>query len=172
MLTDADLSAAQLSEIRSLLNEAFAGRFAPEDWEHTRSGARVIVSDAGRIVSHAAVVPRRLAVAQRPFSTGYVEGVATTTTLQRRGLASLAMTRASMLIRDEYELGCLSTGEHAFYERLGWERWCGATFVRDGAREIRTEEEDEGVMVLRFGPSGGVDLSAQLSCERRAGDDW
>ena len=29
-----------------------------------------------------------------------------------------------------------------------------------------------GVMVLRFGPSAGVELTAGLACEARAGDDW
>jgi hypothetical protein len=44
--------------------------------------------------------------------------------------------------------------------------------VRDGAETIRTEAEDDGVMVLRFGPSAPVDLTAPISCERRRGDDW
>lgn len=52
-----------------------------------------------------------------------------------------------------------------------WERWQGPTFARDGAELIRTEE-DEGVMVLRFGPSESIDLRAPISCEARAGDDW
>jgi hypothetical protein len=37
---------------------------------------------------------------------------------------------------------------------------------------IRTQEEDEGIMVLRFGPSQNIDLAASLSCEHRPGDDW
>jgi hypothetical protein len=82
------------------------------------------------------------------------------------------MTEITKSIRDEFEMGALSTDRHRFYERLGWERWAGPTFVRKGSEEIRTEEEDAGIMVLRFGPSETIDLTASLSCEARRGDDW
>lgn len=75
-------------------------------------------------------------------------------------------------MRREHEMGGLSTGRHAFYERLGWERWQGPTFVRDGNDVIRTEDEDDGVMVLRSGPSAKIDLTASISCDARPGDDW
>ena len=52
-----------------------------------------------------------------------------------------------------FELGALATGRWSFYERLGWERWRGPTFARDGDEVIRTEDDDDAVMVLRFGPS-------------------
>jgi hypothetical protein len=32
--------------------------------------------------------------------------------------------------------------------------------------------EDDGVMVLRFGPSAAIDLHASMSCDERPGDDW
>jgi len=82
------------------------------------------------------------------------------------------MGEATDLVRRHFEMGALSTGLHGFYERLGWERWQGPTFVRQGSEAIRTADEDEGVMVLRLGPSRGVDLNAPISCERRPGDDW
>jgi aminoglycoside 2'-N-acetyltransferase I len=75
-------------------------------------------------------------------------------------------------VRESFELGGLSTAHHHFYERLGWERWQGPTYVRDGDDVIRTEEEDDGVMVLRFGPSATIDLTAPITCEARPGDDW
>jgi hypothetical protein len=61
---------------------------------------------------------------------------------------------------------------HGVYERLGWERWRGPTYVRRGADLVRTEDEDDGVMVLRFGPSAGLDLTAPIACTERGGDDW
>jgi aminoglycoside 2'-N-acetyltransferase I len=76
------------------------------------------------------------------------------------------------LIRRHHEMGALSTGEHGFYERLGWERWRGPTFVRRDGATVRTPDEDDGIMVLRFGPTAAVDLGAALSCEARPGDDW
>jgi len=160
------------SEVRPLVFGAFDGRFTDEDWEHTLGGRHVVVFDEGLCVAHAAVVPRTLCVAGAPFDCGYVEGVATAPEKQGRGFGSLAMTEISRFIRSEYEFGALSTDRHSFYERLGWERWSGPTYVRTGTDEVRTEEEDAGIMVLRFGPSGGIDLAAALSCEARRGDDW
>ena len=70
-------------------------------------------------------------------------------------------------------LGALSTGAHAFYGRLGWERWRGPTYVRTSGGAIeRTEDEDDGVMVLRFGPSADLDLTLPICCEDRPGDAW
>ena len=53
-----------------------------------------------------------------------------------------------------------------------WERWRGPTFVRQGGTVLRTPAEDDGVMVLRFGPSRSIDLNAAICCEARQGDDW
>jgi len=66
----------------------------------------------------------------------------------------------------------LSTGRHEFYQRLGWERWLGPTFVRRGEALVRTPDEDDGIMVLRFGRSRDTDLTAPIACEAREGDDW
>lgn len=171
-LTTAEASNDLLAEIRHLLDEAFEGDFSNEDWEHALGGWHVVVEVGDAVVSHAAVVSRILEVAARPFPTGYVEGVATAAERQREGLASLAMTEIAEVIRREFELGALSTGDHGFYERLGWERWQGPTFVRHGSALIRTEVEDDALMVLRFGPSKDVDLTTAVSCEPRSGDDW
>ncbi len=50
----------------------------------------------------------------------------------------------------------------------------GPTFVRDGDQLERGEDEDEddGIMVLRFGASAEVDLTASITCQARVGDDW
>jgi hypothetical protein len=75
-------------------------------------------------------------------------------------------------VRAQYELGALGTGEYAFYESLGWERWRGPTLVRAEGGDIRTSWDDGAIMVLRFGRSADADLDAPISCEPRAGDDW
>jgi aminoglycoside 2'-N-acetyltransferase I len=172
-LTTSEAPAGLLAEIRRLLDAAFGGDFTEDDWAHTLGGWHVVVTDPVGLLSHAAVVPRVLGVAGRPWVTGYVEGVATTPARQGEGLGALAMTAATSYVRTAFELGALSTGRTGFYERLGWERWRGPTYVRqaDGSA-VRTEEEDDGVMVLRFGPSAGIDLAAPISCEARPGDDW
>lgn len=82
------------------------------------------------------------------------------------------MADVAAVVRDAYEMGALSTEVHDFYAGLGWERWRGPTYVRRGAGLVRTEAEDVGLMVLRFGTSEAVDLTAAISCEARWGSDW
>ena len=159
-------------EARPLLDEAFGGRFADTDWEHALGGWHVLVTDGGTLVAHAAVVPRDLHVDGRPVDAGFVEAVATTPARQGEGLGTLALREVDRLLRRHHQLGALSTGAHGFYERLGWERWLGPTFVRTGEGAVRTPDEDDGIMVLRFGSTATVDLGAPLTCEARAGDDW
>jgi aminoglycoside 2'-N-acetyltransferase I len=165
-------TAALPAGIRSLLDEAFAGRFDDTDWDHAVGGHHVVVTDGGAVVAHAAVVPRDLHVDGHPVDAGYVEAVATAPARRREGFGTRVMEAAGDVVRRHHGIGALSTGAHAFYERLGWERWRGPTFVRRGHDLVRTPEEDDGIMVLRFGPSAGVDLTAPLSCEARTGDDW
>jgi aminoglycoside 2'-N-acetyltransferase I len=131
-----------------------------------------IACDGDAVVAHASVVPRRLEAAGQPLRTGYVEGVATAATHRGRGLGSAVMTEIGAVVRGQYELGALGTGAYAFYEALGWERWLGPTFVRDGAARIRTAWDDGAIMVLRFGVTADLDRTAPLSCEARSGDDW
>jgi len=172
LFTTSEASADLLAAIRRLLDDAFGGGFSEEDWDHTIGGWHVVVSGDGATLSHAAVVPRVLEVADRSLDAGYVEGVGTAPVRQAAGLGSIAMARISEVIRSEYEMGALSTDRHNFYERLGWERWRGPTFVRRGSEAVRTADEDDGVMVLRFGRSKGIDLTAPLTCQGRRGDDW
>ena len=166
------LDPSVLVAIRDLMLAAFEGDFSDDDWDHTRGGRHFFVEENGAIVSHASVVPRVLEISGRPFRTGYVEGVATDRAHRDRGLGSAVVSAATSHIRENYELGGLGTELFDFYERLGWERWLGRTYVRRDGELFHTEEEDGFVMVLRFGPSRDVDLAASISCEARSGDDW
>jgi aminoglycoside 2'-N-acetyltransferase I len=162
-----------LHRVHSLLLDAFGDDFSDDDWDNTVGGIHVVLSIADTIVSHAAIVTRRLEVDGRPFRTGYVEGVATASARRGQGFGTIVMREVTARLQHgDFEMGALSTGSHDFYGRLGWERWRGPTFVRQGTVLRRTEEEDDGVMVLRFGPSATVDLRASISCEQRRGDDW
>lgn len=168
----AELTSEELAQIRALMDVAFDD-FADDDMEHGLGGRHWIVELDGRIVSHASVVARSLEVDGRPFRAGYVEAVGVEPSVQGRGHGTDVMRPASDHIRESYELGALGTGEFHFYERLGWERWQGPSFVRleDGSLE-RTADDDDGLMVLRHGPSAGIDLRARLTCEWRPGDVW
>lgn len=154
------------------MDNAFEADLSKQDWDHALGGWHVVVADDGAVIAHAAVVARLIEVAGEPFYTGYVEAVATDPARQQEGLGSSVMIEVADLVRGEFEMGALSTGRHHFYGRLGWERWHGPTYVRYGSELVRTEDEDDGVMVLRFGPSMYVDVAATISCEARPGDDW
>ena len=159
------------------MDEAFAdeGGFDDHDWEHTIGGEHVCEwsPDGSVLLAHAAVVPRTIWIDDVPFSTGHVEGVAALPSCQGTGLGTVVMERAGDIIRSRYDLGVLGAGAWHFYERLGWERWAGTAWCRrpDGSLE-RTPDDEDGLMVLRFGPFSGVSLAGRIVCEWRAGDVW
>lgn len=167
-----DLAAAELAQVRALLDEAFEGEFGEEDWQHSLGGWHVLVHDGDELVAHASVVPRRIEVGEQRWRTGYVEAVAAAPAVHGEGHGTSAMRRLDEMLRREFELGVLSTGAHHFYERLGWERWKGPAHVRTPSGGVRTADEDDGIMVLRFGASAGIDLGSSITCEQRPGDDW
>ena len=168
----AEASRDELDEIHRLLLAAFGDRFSAHDWDHTLGGQHLVVAEDDRVLSHAAVVERVIDVAGRSLSVGYVEGVATHPARQCEGLGTLVMSEVRGLLHRGFEMGALSTGRHAFYSRLGWVHWGGPTYVREGQETVRTPDEDDGIMVLRFGPSAEIDLTAPITCHTRPGDDW
>jgi len=174
-----ELAAGLLIDARQLMDAAFDDpeepdeAFTDDDWEHALGGTHVLVVDEhGRVVSHAAVVDRIIDVGGRPLRTGYVEGVATRADAEGQGHGSRVMARIGELIAERHQLGALGTGAFHFYERLGWERWQGPSFVRRGEELHRTAEDDDGIMVLRIDRSLAPDLTAPISCDDRPGDVW
>lgn len=160
-----------LERLRRLCEDAFGHPF-DEDWQHALGGTHFVVERRGDPLAHAAVVERALETRGVTLRTGYVEAVATRPDAQGRGLGARVLRAATEHIREHYELGALSTGEHAFYEQLGWERWRGPTFVRTDDGRTRTEDEDGGVVILRTPSSPPLDLDAAISCDWRPGDVW
>ncbi len=175
-LTTNELAADEIAAIRALMVVAFGDdegeRFEDDDWDHAIGGLHVVLDLDGEIVAHASVVERILHVDDRPLRTGYVEAVATAPDHQQAGHGSRVMADVGSWIQQRYELGALGTGRHAFYERLGWQRWRGPTFVRapDGPR--RTPDEEGFILVLRTPSSPAFDLTAPISCDWRRGDVW
>jgi aminoglycoside 2'-N-acetyltransferase I len=166
-----ELDTRTLDAIRAVMDLAFDD-FGDHDWQHALGGRHVVVSVDGSPVSHAALVERPIEIAGRRFRTGYLEAVATAPSHQGRGAASAVMTHVGELVRRDFELGALCTGLDGFYERFGWERWSGPTHVRRASGTEPSPSEDGLIFVLRSGPSATVDLTAPISCDRRAGDDW
>jgi aminoglycoside 2'-N-acetyltransferase I len=177
VLPTAEVPPDLLGQARQLMDVAFGDdpeeAFGDDDWQHGLGGTHVLVVEDGLLLAHASLVERTLHAGDRALRTGYVEAVATRPDRQGEGLGSRAVSPVTDLIRERFDLGALGTGRHSFYERLGWERWQGPTFVRTAAGELcRTEEDDDGVMVLRTGASSDLDLTGPLACEERPGDDW
>jgi aminoglycoside 2'-N-acetyltransferase I len=175
-LATADLTTPEVEAIRRLLVAAFGSdedeEFTQEDWDHAVGGVHFVLDVEGEIVAHASVVEREIHVDGRPLRTGYVEAVATAVDRQGMGYGSLVMSDVTAHIRDRFELGVLGTGRYRFYERLGWHRWSGPSFVRtpDGPRP--TPDEDGSILFLPTPSSPPLDPTASISCEWRSGDVW
>jgi len=158
--------------LRRMLDEAFDGGFRDADWHHARGGWHFLVAEAGAPVAHAAVVERTLVLDDWEVRTAYVEAVATHADHRRRGHGSAVMRSVGAFVEAGYRLGGLSAGIPAFYERFGWQRWCGSTFVRQGDRLERTPEDDGTVMVLPTSTSAAFDRTGPIHCSWRPGEVW
>lgn len=171
-----DLSAADVSAIRSLLFAAFEhneeGGFTEDDWHHALGGTHFLLEDDRRLVGHASVVERDLHVGGLPIRTGYVEAVAVAPTRQRQGLGARLMAAVNAHVDATFALGALGTGSQHFYERLGWEIWQGPTFVRTASGLERSPDEDGYIVVLRTRSSPPLRLADPISCDWRPGDSW
>ena len=170
------LTTPRIDEIKALMLAAFAedehGGFTEEDWQHSIGGIHFLLEVEGRIATHASVVERELHVAGTPLRVGYVEAVATTPDLQRRGFGSAVMREVNGYIGGSFELGALGTGSQRFYERLGWQIWRGPTLVRAPGGDKRTPEEDGYILVITTPATPPLDLNAPISCDWREGDVW
>lgn len=172
-LDSADMPATSLTEIRRLMDEAFGDRFSEDDWRHALGGTHFVIrGPAGTIVSHASVVARQLEISGRRLSTGYVEAVATQPAFRRKGHATAVMRAVAAFVQVRFELGALSSGVPGFYEKLGWIRWRGATWCRQGDRLTRTADEDGGVLVLPTRSSPEMTYEEDIAVEWRTGDVW
>ena len=179
----ADLGTATADRVRALLDTAYAGDFADEDWEHCLGGLHAVLEeDDGTPVGHAALVQRRLLHRGRALRAGYVEGVAVRPDRRRRGHAGTLMGALERVVAAAYDLGALSTsdGATALYAGRGWRPWRGPTSVLAPTGVRPTPDDDGGVYVLPGTALPGtvlpgtvpLDLDAALTCDWRDGDVW
>ncbi|PRI17152.1 GNAT family N-acetyltransferase [Mycobacterium shigaense] len=168
----ADLDSTTLQQVHEMVGEAFAGDFTEDDWEHALGGMHALVWRHGAIIAHAAVVQRRLFYAGAALRCGYVEGVAVREDCRGRGLVHALLDGVEQVMRGAYELGALSSSARArgLYARRGWLPWDGPTSVLTPHGPMRTPEDDGTIFVLPV--QVGVDTSAELMCDWRAGDAW
>jgi aminoglycoside 2'-N-acetyltransferase I len=167
-----ELSQRTLAEATRLLETAFEESF-DSYWEDIGPAQHFMIVSGDQLIAHACVVDRELHTARHRLCTGYVEAVATWPKLRNRGHATTVMRAVNAFVDAGYDLGALSTGRIAFYERLGWELWRGPTYIRnaDGSRQ-RTSEDDGTVMVLRSARTPELDTTAPISAEWRPGELW
>ena len=179
MVPTAALGDAERAGLRELLDVAFDGEFADEDWDHALGGLHFIVSaedgsEDGAPVAHAAVVQRRLIAGGRSVRCGYVEAVAVHPGQRRQGLAAAVMAEAERAIDRSFALGALSASDEGrgLYVARGWLPWRGPTAVLAPSGMTRTPEDD-GSTFVRFVPgSGRPDPGGTLVCDWRDGDVW
>ena len=170
----AGLEAAELRQIRSLMDEAFDGSFTDDDWDHTVGGMHGVLQEDGQVLAHGAVVQRRLLHRGRAIRTGYVEGVAVRADRRGRGYAAAVMNELEDIIRAAYQLGALSASHVAegFYIARGWLAWTGPTSVLAPSGITRTPEDDDSTFVLLTDSEVELDVSDALTCDWRDGDVW
>jgi aminoglycoside 2'-N-acetyltransferase I len=168
----AQLGARDLVEVRALMDTAFDGGFADDDYEHALGGMHALVRDGRDLVAHGSVVMRRLLHDGRALRTGYVEAVAVRADRRRQGLGGLVMDAIEQVIRGGYQLGALSSSAMAtdFYQGRGWQAWTGTTSVLgpDGPRRLPGEED--AIYVLPV--SARLTRGGDLACDWRGGDVW
>ncbi len=176
----AQLDAATLGAIRAMLDIAYEGEFADEDWDHTLGGMHALVREGDDVIAHGSVVARSFLhlpagsddwAASRPLRAAYVEGVAVRADRRRRGLGAAVMASLRDVIKRAYDLGALSSSDDgmSLYQAQGWLPWGGETFVMAASGIKRTAAEDEGIYVL---PVRALALGGRLACDWRSGDVW
>jgi aminoglycoside 2'-N-acetyltransferase I len=172
LVTSDELGSTELTEMRAMFAAAWDGGFTEQDWEHTFGGIHVLRFEDAAMVAHGAVAERTLWLDGRALRTGYLEAVATWPEHQGRGHGSAVVEALDAIVREEYELGGLSTGRRTFYERLGWRLWRGSLAVRTAHGDVPTPFEGGAVLVLPTPRVPDPDLNATLVCDERSGDDW
>ncbi|MGW6572285.1 GNAT family N-acetyltransferase [Streptomyces sp. NPDC054945] len=169
----AELTATELREIRTLLDGAFDGDFADEDFEHALGGMHVLVRDAGGdLVAHGSVVMRRVVHGGRALRTGYVEAVAVRADARRRGIGGQVMARLEQVIGRAYVLGALSASRDGagLYLGRGWQVWGGRIGALSPAGPLPLPQEEGSTYV--WAPPGGIrlDPAGRLDFDWRDGD--
>ena len=170
----ADLTPAERSAIRDLLDRAFLGNFDDDDFDHALGGLHVLVVERGEPIAHGSVVQRRLLHGGRAWRCGYVEAVAVHPSLRGQGFAATVMTEIERIIDHGYDLGALSASHagRGLYLHRSWLPWQGPTSVLAPGGVSRTEEDDDDTFV-RVVPGGAeLHLTAELTCDWRDGDVW
>lgn len=166
-----DLDAPTLEAARALLYDVFDD-MTEEDWEHSLGGVHALAWEGGELIGHASVIQRRLLHGGRALRAGYVEGVGVRGDRRGHGYGGAMMEALERVVRGAYDLGALGATDEAadFYAARGWTLWQGPSSALTPTGIRRTEEDDGGIYVLPVTVS--LDVTGELTCDWRDGDDW
>lgn len=171
VMTDQQLTTTHLQQLNALFIDAFEQNFSDDDFEHLYGGIHIIASANTIIIGHAALIPRTIHIDGSPYQVGYIEGVAVASTYQRQGIGAQIMRQITDMAAHDFVVAMLSTGEHDFYARFGWQRFKGESYVDNHGTIERTADEDEGLMVLTNLTHLNQPGIAWV-CDWRTGDVW
>ncbi|MEU2798821.1 MULTISPECIES: GNAT family N-acetyltransferase [unclassified Streptomyces] len=169
----ADLTPAERARIRDLLDAAFEGDFADEDWEHALGGVHALIRDAdGLLIAHGSVVQRQVRHADRSYRAGYVEGVAVRADRRREGLGHRVMAALERVIDAAYDFGALSASDAgaALYAARGWRVWPGRLGALGPDGPVALPEEEGSTYVRPAAGHSLPDPAHPLSFDWRNGD--
>ncbi|GGY25700.1 GNAT family N-acetyltransferase [Streptomyces anulatus] len=153
-----ELTASERGRIRELLDTAFEGNFAEEDWEHSLGGIHALVCDAGGgPIAHGSLVQRRVLHGDRSYRAGYVEAVAVRADHRREGHGHRVMAALEHIVDTAYDFGALSASDAGapLYTARGWQVWPGRLAALGPAGPVPLPEE-EGTTYVR--PAAGRPL--------------
>jgi aminoglycoside 2'-N-acetyltransferase I len=168
-LTSAD-AISQLGDLRAFLDEAFDGDFTDDDFDHALGGTHFVILARGQLIAHGSVVLRRISFDGQVYATGYLEAMAVALEWRGHGIGSKLLAALTDFCRSSFAVSMLSTGSHAFYEHHGWRRFKGESYLASDSGLLRTEDDDEGLMVLTS--LEDVLTADRVTCDFRSGDVW
>lgn len=173
VLPTAALTTAARAAIVALCNRAFAhdpNHDFDTLFDYVTASKHVLASFDETLVAHACWAYRWLEPqGLPPLRTAYVDAVATQPAYHRRGIGSAVMQRLAQEAA-ECQLQALSTDNAAgFYERLGWERWCGPTA---GRTPLGLQPTTDLVLIRRTATTPPLDRTALLIADDRGGSPW
>jgi aminoglycoside 2'-N-acetyltransferase I len=149
-----ELRPAVLTEIRVLLDEAFEGDFADEDWDHGLGGVHAFIRDPDDLlVAHGSVIQRRVLHRGRSYRIGYIEAVAVRADRRRQGLGGRVMTALERVIDGAYAAGALSASDDGalLYRARGWQLWRGRIEALTPGGVVRLPDEEDSVFLRPTG---------------------
>jgi aminoglycoside 2'-N-acetyltransferase I len=164
------LSSSQKAEVLTLCSSTYDEDFTPF-FKLLGSAIHVLARVDGKLVCHAAWVARDLRLAGvRSLKSAYIEAVATDTAHRGKGYASQVLASIPPLLED-FDITALSPSDVGFYEKLGWELWCGPLcYVRDS---VVANTPDEQVMIYRLPHTPpDLDLHTTLMADWREHEIW